>query len=258
MGFIAPFVTRLILADAQTLDAVGQLGMANRFTLPLMVFASAFQTAFMPIYFSLRKDESAKNTDTLARTARFLWTGSIALAIAATFLIPPVMYLVTPDQFHNAPPLVPILVFGFLGQTVYYVFGSEIYYSKRTYLVPIVSAASAIVTIGVSFATVKTMGAAGIAWANSLGNWAMALAALFFARRLVAIPHCRRDLTRLIACAVAVSVVAWFAAEGPLLQQFIVGFAAVVALPVLLWLTGDPTVPQAVEFVRRRILKWHR
>ena len=49
-----------------------KLDVARRFVLPLTVLASAFQTAFMPIYFSLRADHSPKNVDTLVRTARFV------------------------------------------------------------------------------------------------------------------------------------------------------------------------------------------
>ena len=91
----AALATGSILADEVGMGAVGELEVAQRFVLPLMVLASAFQTAFLPIYFSLRKDHTPKNVDTLVRTARFVWASAILVAIGATFLAPPVLRLMT-------------------------------------------------------------------------------------------------------------------------------------------------------------------
>jgi O-antigen/teichoic acid export membrane protein len=249
---LAALATNSILADTIDLGAVGELGFARRFVLPLTVLASAFQTAFVPIYFSLRSDHTPKNVDTLVRTARFVWAGAIAVSIGGTFFIPPIMRLLTPVEFHNAASLVPILVVGFLAQTVYFVFGPELYYSKKTYLVPIVTASSAIVSVVFTLATVKTMGAAGVAWANSLGTVAMMVTAVIFSRRLVSIPHQAKDLLRLAACGIAVAGIAWPLAHGAIVQQIVVAVLAAAAYPVLLWICGDPTVREATEYLGKR------
>jgi O-antigen/teichoic acid export membrane protein len=249
---LAALVTSSILADQVNMGAAGQFGIARNFTQPLTVLASAFQTAFIPIYFSLRADHRPKNVETLVRTARFVWAGSITVAIGATFLIPPILRLMTPEQFHDAATLVPIMVIGFLSQTVYSAFGPELYFSKKTYLVPIVTASSAIVSILITLATVKTMGAAGVAWANSLGSVALTVTAVIFSRRLVSIPHQPKDLLRLAVCGVAVTAAAWPLAQGAVTQQIAVALAAAAAFPALLWICGDPTVREATEYLAKR------
>ncbi|HEX4147113.1 MAG TPA: oligosaccharide flippase family protein [Pirellulales bacterium] len=248
---LAALVTNSILADAIDLGAVGELGFARRFVLPLTVLASACQTAFIPIYFSLRSDYSAKNIDALVRTARFVWAGAITVAIGGVFFIPPMLRLMTPQEYHNAATLVPILVVGFLSQTVYFVFGPELYYSKKTYLVPIVTASSAIVSVLFTLATVKSMGAAGVAWANSLGSVALTVTAVILSRRLVSIPHRAKDLLRLAICGLAVFAVAWPLADGTVARQIAVALVAAPAYPLLLWICGDPTVREAAEYAAK-------
>ena len=247
----AALVTASILADQVDMGAVGELEVARKFTLPLTVLNFAFQTAFVPIYFSLRQT-APKNVETLVRTARFVWAGSITVAIGATLLIPPILRLMTPEQFHGAATLVPIMVIGFLAQTVYSAFGPELYFSKKTYLVPIVTASSAIVSIVITMLTVKTMGAAGVAWANSLGALALTVTAVIFSRRLVSIPHQAKDLLRLAFCGIAVAGAAWASVGQTMAGQFAVGTAAVVAFPALLWICGDPTVREAADDLKQR------
>ena len=253
----ATLTTSSILADELDMGAVGQLAIARRFALPLTVLASSFQTAFLPIYFSLRADHTPKNVATLVRTARLVWAGAIGVAIGATFLIPPILKLVMPVDFDDAAELIPIMVIGFLAQTVYSVFAPEIYFTKKTYLVPIGTVVSVIVSIVFTVLTVKTMGAAGVAWANSLGLVALAVMAVILSRRLVSIPHQPQDLLRLVGCGIAAAGGGWIVAHGTGAGQFIVGqlaagIVAIVTYPALLWFCADPTVREAARLLDRR------
>ena len=253
MVSVAPVVTRSVLADASSLGAVGQLGIAGRFMQPLTVLGFAFQTAFVPIYFALRNDETQKSVETVVRTAALCLDGCRGSCLGGALLIPAMIRLLTPEQFHTSAGIVPILCLGFLGQTVYSVFAPEIYYSKRTYLVPLVSGTSLIVTILITVLTVKEYGAFGIAWATSLGILSMAVTSILLSQRLVAIPHCRLDLLRIGACGAAVAAVAWMLPVHSIPEQLIVGSLEVLAFPLLLWVSGDPTVRGARDYLRERV-----
>ena len=253
MGAVAPLINGAILARVAGLDSMGSLEFATKFFMPLTILASAFQTAFTPIYFSLRKEHTQKNADTLARTARFVWAGTILVAIAAIFFLPQLLLLTTPDRLHASAPLVPILVVGFLSQMIYLLFAPEIYFSKRTHLVPIVSASSLIVTVGFTLLTVEWLGATGVAWAGSLGMTATAITAVTFSRRLVSLPHRGVDIFRLAACGALVAAVAWPFAQGPIPQAIGVAVAATAAFPLLLWISGDPTIREAAAYIKQRL-----
>ena len=75
-GSLTPLVTRGILTVSKSVADTGILGIATRLTQPLTIMRFAFQTAFNPIYFSLRKRSTAAEIQSLAVTAH-VW----ALAI---------------------------------------------------------------------------------------------------------------------------------------------------------------------------------
>ena len=77
VGSMTPLVTRGILAGVKSVAATGVLSVATKFAQPLTILAYAFQAAFNPIYFSMRKEETAASMQRLAVTARNVW----ALAI---------------------------------------------------------------------------------------------------------------------------------------------------------------------------------
>ena len=111
--------------------ATGVLGLALRVSQPLNLIGIAFQTAYNPIYFSVRKEESSAGLQRLAVTARNVWAAAVGCAVAAALLGPPLVSLVTPASFHPAPPLLPILAIGFLGMMAWNLLGPEIFYRKR-------------------------------------------------------------------------------------------------------------------------------
>ncbi len=201
----------------------------------------------------MRKDHSEKNADTLVRMARLVWAVAILVAIGGTLLIPPIIRLLTPVEYHESATFVPIMVVAFLAQAVNVVFGTELYFSKKTYLVPIMTASSAVVSIVITLLTVKQYGAMGVAWANALGAVALTTTGVLLSRRLVKIPHEAGNLLRLAGCGGAVIAVAWPLLTGQsIVGQFVVGTLAMAAFPALLWACGDPTVNETAKFVKQR------
>lgn len=95
------------------------------------LFARLFFGARGPIFGQFDQTGSHR-AQCVASSGRFFW--------GAALLGPPLIRVMTPEQFHEAAPLVPILAREFLPRGLYYLFGTEIFYSKKTFLVPILSA----------------------------------------------------------------------------------------------------------------------
>ena len=93
-------MTKGVLTGAASAAATGVLGLAIRVSQPLALIGMAFQTAYNPIYFSVRKEETAAGLERLAATARNVWTGAVGCAVAAALLGPSLVVLAT-------PPVVP-------------------------------------------------------------------------------------------------------------------------------------------------------
>ncbi|HEX3999268.1 MAG TPA: lipopolysaccharide biosynthesis protein [Pirellulales bacterium] len=250
-GSLTPLVTQAILADAQSVSAVGMLGVAGRFAQPLIILAYAFQTAFNPIYFSIRKEATPGGMQRLAVTARNVWALAIFGGVGTALLGPWVIVLMTPSSFHAAGPLLPIYVVFFLGMVIQSLFAPEIYYSKQTWWVPVVAYSGSAVNIAVTVLTVHRFGATGVAWAMASERVATALIFAVISMRLVMIPHQWFNLARITLCgAAAAAAVFWIPRNGGIAELGI-GTLGIAAFPIVLWMTGDPSIREGLHLARR-------
>jgi len=253
MGTIAPLFTRSILAHAASLAAVGMLGIATRFTQPLSLLVSAFNNAYIPVYFSVRNENSPDSLRRLAITIRTVWLAGILLFVAITLVGPALIRIMTPRHFHPAAPLVPYLAIGFLAQIVYMLMAPEIWYAKKTHLVPLMVIASVGTNLLLTMLLVKPLGALGVAIATSGGLVVSAIIASYMSSRLLRIPHYWKDYLRVTATgALAVTIGLLLPIRSPLAQVF-AGVSVMILLIMGLWAFGDPTLRQGFARARRHL-----
>jgi O-antigen/teichoic acid export membrane protein len=212
----------------------------------------AFQQAYNPIYFSIRKEETAAGMRRLAETARNVWAASVGCAVGAALLGPPLIVLVTPADYHGAAPLVPIFALGFLGMTAYNLLGPEVFYSKRTWLVPVIVYGAAGMEIAIAVLTVKTYGAAGVASGAAARMIVAAVIAGIISCRLVTIPYAWFSMIRIATCGAMAFVPIYLFASDRVLWQLLAGVGGVLAYAGLLWLSGDPSIRDISSFLKRR------
>ncbi len=248
---ISPLLTRVILTQADSLAAVGLFALATRMASPLTgVLISAFNMAYLPLYFSIRKKSTEEGLSQLAATSRHVWLVALVCFLGVGLLGPPAITLMTPERYHEAAPLVPILCIGFLAQSLHTLLGPEIFYAKRTWLVPIVTGAGLVTTLGAAAALAPAYGAVGIAWATSVGAIAGMMAAVYFSLQTVRIPHDWWSLSRASGVAAMVFVGGYWAGGHSPWRQVASGTAALLVLPMLLWLARDPAIRELWEYGR--------
>ena len=78
---LVPLITRGFLAKVVSTAALGLLAVAVRFTQPLTILINAFQTAYNPIYFSVRKEATPDSLHRLATAARGVWMVAVFCAL---------------------------------------------------------------------------------------------------------------------------------------------------------------------------------
>jgi len=167
----APLFSKSILSALGSLPALGIYSIAYRFITPLTLIYTAFNAAFQPVFFSLRKKGDAE----VPRLLLIIWIFSVGIFVLAILLGPPLVKLIIPDSFEEASYLVPILAWGFLGQAAYLIFTSEIFFQKKTRYMPLITVTGTTANILLSYILVKSWGAIGLAWATSAGFIIMGL-----------------------------------------------------------------------------------
>lgn len=161
---LAPLISKVILLQSNSMAALGIYSLAYRFTQPLQILYTAFNQAFNPIYFSLRKE----NTEPvkIQKYFRIIWLVSSILLILSIFILPPLIPLITPPRFHTSADLVSILATSFIWQIIYFLTVIDFYYLKKTKYIPLITLGGLIANILITITFVHLLGAEALAWAQ--------------------------------------------------------------------------------------------
>lgn len=248
-----PFVSRALLAASASIGALGLYSLATRVTSPLSILGNAFATAYTPEYFAARKDGTVAARAAVAKVEAGIWSLAVVGALGAAVVGPPTVRLLTPERFHSAATLVPILAIGFLGQVMYALVSPEMFYLKRRWLPPIVTTANIATTIALTLLLVRDFGAVGVAWASVAGTLTGSFVCALVARRKAPIPHDWSGLVRAPILAIASGVVLLSMAPSSPVIAVVTGVATVVANALILFLVGDPAMRRIASAIRARI-----
>lgn len=238
----APLGNRALLAEVASLASLGQLAIANRFASPLSILIGAFSSAYLPIYFSLRKESTPEAHARIAHVSAIAWSGVVTVTLGIVMIGPPLIVLALPERFHPATALLPAVVAGSLAEFIYVLASPELHYAKKSWVVPLVSLVTAVVSIGLAALWVPRFGAAGVVWANVVALLASSLVGAFFARRLVSVPFQWGRMLSTLAAAVALASVSLETRAWSPIGVLALHAAVMVAWFLGLALTGDPAM----------------
>jgi O-antigen/teichoic acid export membrane protein len=255
LGAFEPLLMGSILTRAESLAAVGQLGLATRLTSPLDVLVSAFTLAFNPVYFAVRRHETAEGQRELARTAAHVWLGTVLGCLVVALLGPPLVLLCIPEKFHPAAPLIPILTLDFLATTLYILLAAEISYSKRVWQISISAACGLATTLIIALLTADDYGAYGIAWARVVGTCVATTVAIGFSLQTLSVPHKWWQLFRTLALAIlCFGIVTEIPRQNAWQALGLACFGVVLFLSILAAI-GDRPLREIAGAARRTLLR---
>lgn len=251
------YVNRLILNGLTTPAAVGIFGIGLRFASPLNLIFSAINAAWMPVYFSHRKDletgdEGAeKKGEALTSTVTQLFLLMTWATLGAAVLAPEVILLALPEEYHPAAPLAVILALGAFLRGLYFLVVTAIFYAKKTWVVPFATAVGAAINIGGNYWLVPKIGTAGSAWATVATNAVLLGIVALLSHRLYAVRYEWGALLLALVLAVGLFAAAHFAGGFPTLPRLALEGALLAAFPLILTLTGAVDRQQFASLFRR-------
>lgn len=161
LNVFAPFISKTILVDYESMTALGHISIATRITSPLFIFLTAFNKAYLPIYYSYR--EKKKSYNELMRISQNIWLFGCFLFLTTILLSPALIKILTPDSYHPATELIGIISLGFLFNIIWVLFGREIFYKKYTYIHPLISFFAVSSNLGFVFIYIKSLGMYAVA-----------------------------------------------------------------------------------------------
>ncbi|UCH07026.1 MAG: flippase [Deltaproteobacteria bacterium] len=177
-------IDRVILEKYVTMEQLGIYSLGYQIGMVMSIIVIAVNNAWQPNYFDLmasdRHDKEYENRRIFA-----LWLvviGSICLIgmlWAKEFLI-----LFTPEDYHAADGVVPIIILGYFFQGVYFFAVSPIFQFKKTKVLPFLTGAAALLNISLNFLLIPRFGIYGAAYATLISFCFQSVFVYFVSRRL--------------------------------------------------------------------------
>lgn len=234
---IHQYAGRWVLAAVATVTMTGHLGFAGRLTSPLVMLTGAFAAAYSPVYFSWRSQKTDDETKAESRRV-----GTSLVSLGAVVVIGIALGAVVLVRFFVAESYLPALVLvGPMAiaqylQLIYAFVIAELFYVKRTRIIPVVFAATAAVNLVALFFLVPRWGSLGAVYAQILGSVVSLGLASLLAGQTFPVPLAPRALiAAVIGCAAACVAVAW-------LPHWDLGWTVLVTTTVMFALIGTTLV----------------
>ena len=245
-GSITAVFDRIVLERYVTLADVGLYLLGYQIGTIVSFAATAVNAAWSPIFY----DTARSRSDAPAIVSRLttLYAAGIVLIAACVIVFGrELVDLLAPDAYRDARRIVPIVAVAHCFQGLYFMCVTPLFYAKKTQVVPLVTVASAGLSLVLLFVLVPRLGIVGAAYATLLAYAAQWALTVTVARRWYAIPYdwmrlagaglllllvvvaeaATRELTGLLAVATGLGTLA----------ALVVGLMALRIVPVRSWRT---------------------
>ncbi len=174
---------RLLIERYAGKAALAPYTIAYFFNLACVMATSALAQALSPIF--VREADAARVEGTLPALGDACVATSAAAGVVLCLLAPPLIPLLAPGPaYGDALRYVPWVVLGGFFQGIYFVLSQGSWYSTRTAPVGAVTAAAAVVNLGMNVWLLPRYGAIAAAWNTALAYGVLALLHGLLARRL--------------------------------------------------------------------------
>lgn len=218
---------RVLLERMAPLAEVGLYTLGYQLAMVVGVVASSSNAAWTPIFY----DEAGSGGDSQGRLGR-LASVNVALSFGAALLIvlfgSEVVTLLADAEYARSATVIPIIALGYAFQALYFVTVTPIFFTRGTQWLPLLTACSAALNVGLNLLLIPRYGMIGAAWATLAAFAFLFAATVLVARQRYRVEYEAATLAVLGGIVVASALSVWAVASLPFL----------VAVPLKLVLVG--------------------
>jgi len=165
-GYLFMYSDRIIMEKFVTLVAIGLYSIADRFSRILKVLVNAINDALNPNFMRLaHQDEQTVAAKFKAIIVQ--WSVLISIAyLGLAFFSEEAVIILTPEKYHAAYGLIPILLLGYIFRGLYCFASYPLFYLKKTTQIPAITFTAGAANIGLNLLLIPIIGIYGAAWAT--------------------------------------------------------------------------------------------
>lgn len=184
-GVATMFIDRILINKLLSTSLVGIYSVGNNFGGIVFLLASGVNQAFLPWFNQQFKKDGKKQ---IVKAARYLILLYCVVALGLSFFGKEVVALITPEVYHGAWEVIPLIAFAFVYHGVYHFFASALFYDikgRGNRIIPISTVSVALLNIILNFAMIPSYGIVGAALATLLSKIILVVSLSFFYNKYV-------------------------------------------------------------------------
>ncbi|MFZ1569026.1 MAG: oligosaccharide flippase family protein [Thiolinea sp.] len=177
-GMLMVLVDRIIINNLLGADSVGVYMVALQIGMVIGLLTESFNKAYAPWLFKNLASEYKANKPAIVKGTYLYFFAILAIAVLYSSLIPVVMQFIVGEEFLLSGELIIYLALGFAFNGCYYMVTNYIFFAKRTEHLALVTFASGVLNIPITYILVQEMLLKGAAIAfliinitSFLGTW---------------------------------------------------------------------------------------
>jgi len=233
LGQTMAMTDRYVLGLYLSLQDVGVYSIGITTASVLKLFPVAFASAWMPFAFSSmgRADAPAM----FARQASYAFAVMCFAALGAAACAGPLVELLLPPAYHQAPAVIPVLVLGITIQATTGFVSTSLNVARRTSRIPLAAAIGALGSLLGSLVLIPRFGVMGAACGVLCGQITFAASTAWLAQLSYPIPYESRRLAKTAIAALALAGLAFAVRTGSPAIDLLTAVAVALSYPALLW-----------------------
>lgn len=167
-GWINTAADRLIINNSVGIAENGIYSIGFQVAMMISLVASSFNKAFIPHVYKTLSGNDLGGKKQLVRYTYFYFAVLIGLAAALAIFSMPIIKLLADEKYYGAEKYIYWIIIGFTADGLYYGVVNYIYYSKRTFLLSVITFSTCIVHFVLSMYWIPKFGAIGAAYSTTV------------------------------------------------------------------------------------------
>jgi len=228
---------RAILQLYVSLSAVGLYSLGYQFGSIMIMASGAISTAWWPFVYKKMEEKGDGAKPELARLVTYYAFIVCALAIALCIFSRGALKIVVAQSFQSAYSVVPIIVLGYLWNSLYVVPAQFLFVKSQTKWLPVVTVTAGVINVGINFTLIPRFGIMAAAWATFVAFLVMLILVVIVADRVFPFPYERSRLAKIFGLTAALIAIGLMI-DLPLLADMAIKAGLLIAFPLILAKVG--------------------
>lgn len=166
-SWITSLSDRLILGHYREISLVGVYDIGYTFGSIMSMIVTAINLAYIPFFMSTAKEKGDEAKEIFSGLATYYMMAILGIAACVSVFAVEVTVVMTAKTYHDAHRIVPIIVFSYVLNGMYYLVANPIFYVKTaTKYLPVATLSAAVVNLGLNYLFIPRYGQMGAAYAT--------------------------------------------------------------------------------------------